>query len=152
MFKKGYKPTVLHRQRIRDALLGRTSPTKGRTLSIAHRQKLSESHRGKQNGMWKGGRRTLEKQIRQLYKYRLWRSDVFQRDGFVCQDCDKGGRIEPHHIKHYASILDEYEIKTAEDALECEELWNINNGVTLCRPCHQERHENNFNRDNGLNN
>lgn len=32
--------------------------------------------------------------------------------------------------------IEENKIKTFDMAMECEELWNINNGQTLCRPCH----------------
>lgn len=31
--------------------------------------------------------------------------------------------------------------KTLEDAENCEELWNINNGRTLCKSCHIKRHK-----------
>lgn len=34
-------------------------------------------------------------------------------------------------------IQEENNIKTLEDAENCEELWNINNGRTLCRNCHR---------------
>jgi len=34
-------------------------------------------------------------------------------------------------------ILEDNEIKNIDDALGCEELWNINNGRTLCHPCHK---------------
>lgn len=33
--------------------------------------------------------------------------------------------------------MKEYNIKNYNEALLCEELWNINNGRTLCLPCHK---------------
>lgn len=32
------------------------------------------------------------------------------------------------------------DITTYEQAMDCEELWNINNGVTYCKGCHGEHH------------
>ena len=57
----------------------------------------------------------------------------------VCQNCKKrGGDLESHHIKSFSLIIEENNIKSLEDALMCSELWNINNGRTLCIPCHNK--------------
>jgi len=40
--------------------------------------------------------------------------------------------------KAFSKILFEYTIRTFEEALACSELWNINNGETLCVECHKE--------------
>jgi hypothetical protein len=94
---------------------------------------------GDKNPAWKGGIYRLNKAVRRIFKYRQWRSDVFTRDDFTCQDCGKrGGELHPDHIKQFAEILYENQIKTMQQALECEELWNINNGRTLCIPCHKK--------------
>jgi 5-methylcytosine-specific restriction endonuclease McrA len=95
---------------------------------------------GKLNNNWKGGITPLLLRIRFSFKYRQWRSDVFTRDNFTCQECgdNKGGNLEAHHIKEFAKIIEEYQIKTLEQALSCEELWNINNGRTLCLKCHNK--------------
>ena len=42
-----------------------------------------------------------------------------------------------HHIKEFSKIIEEYQIKTLEQALNCDEMWNINNGQTLCWECHK---------------
>jgi len=123
-------------------------------ISEETRQKMSESQLGKivwnkgikcpetsgeNNGMWKGGITTLTRQIRCSFEYRQWRSDVYTRDNFICQECGQwGGKLHAHHIKLFASILQKYEITTLEEAIECEELWNINNGITLCKECHRK--------------
>ena len=111
---------------------------KGKLLSLKIREKMSKSRRGKLNPSWRGGLITLNRSIRHIFQYRQWRSDVFYRDEFTCQECGQwGGKLHAHHIKSFSSILQYYEITTLEESLECEELWNINNGITLCEECHK---------------
>lgn len=93
---------------------------------------------GDKNPNWKGGISSIKKVIRECFKYRQWHSDILTRDDYTCQFCFKrGGDIEVDHIKTFADILKENNISTLEEALKCEELWNINNGRILCKPCHQ---------------
>lgn len=82
------------------------------------------------------------KLIRETFKYRQWRSDIFTRDNFICVLCgEKGGYlVADHYPKRFIDILNEYKINTLEKALVCEELWNINNGRTLHNKCHFESH------------
>jgi len=92
---------------------------------------------GANSNFWKGGINPLRGQVRSSFKYRQWRSDVFTRDNFTCQTCGKrGGDLEAHHLREFAIIIFENKIKTLDQALTCEELWNINNGQTLCVECH----------------
>lgn len=137
----------------------------GKKMSEEHKKKMSLSHKGKPNTghfkkgsthddtwrelmrtkiggsnnyHWNGGQK-LHRIIRGCYRYRQWRSDVFTRDDFTCQMCDvHGGYLEADHIKMFSSIIRENNIRTIEEAITCEELWNINNGRTLCRPCHEK--------------
>jgi hypothetical protein len=37
----------------------------------------------------------------------------------------------------FSEILKEYNVKTLDDAHKCKELWDINNGRTLCINCHK---------------
>jgi 5-methylcytosine-specific restriction endonuclease McrA len=54
--------------------------------------------------------------------------NVFERDNFTCQLCNsRGVYLEAHHIKFWANYP--------------ELRFNLNNGVTLCRPCHMEYHK-----------
>lgn len=113
----------------------------GKKLDKEFRNKISKANRGKKNPNWKGGINSLMKRIRLCFKYRQWRSDVFMRDNLTCQKCNiRGGKLNAHHIKSISSILQYYEITTLEKALECEELWNVNNGITLHKKCHRNIH------------
>ena len=112
---------------------------------LYRKKKLIESHTGQSGilaGNWKGGITSLAMIIRNHFKYRQWRSDNFTRDDFTCQNCgERGGKLHAHHIKKFSVIMEEYKIKTLEEALDCEELWNVNNGMTLCKKCHNKIHK-----------
>ena len=138
--RKGRKLSDETKRKMSESLKGRPSGMLGKHCSSEHKKKISEANRGNKGSNWKGGLVALSQQIRTCYKYRQWRSDVFTRDSFTCQECldNKGGNLEAHHIEALSVIIFKNNIKTLEDALKCEEVWNINNGQTLCKVCHQK--------------
>ncbi len=96
-------------------------------------------NRGKNHQSWKGGITGLYEQIRHCLKYRQWVSDCLSRDNHTCQVCGKNHcYVEVHHIKSFAGIIKEYKIKSLDEAIDCQELWNINNGQTICLDCHKK--------------
>ena len=98
----------------------------------------ADKMRGENHFNWKGGITPLLLKIRNGFKTRQWRNDVFTRDDFTCQDClARGGKLEAHHIKEFSKIIQENKIITFEEAELCSELWDINNGLTLCVDCHK---------------
>jgi 5-methylcytosine-specific restriction endonuclease McrA len=123
--------------------LGKIHSDKTKKRMSEYRKKMCFKppvHIGKDNVNWKGGITSLRQQIYHSFKNRQWISDIFTRDDFTCQICGKRGeKLEAHHIKQFAIILKENKIKTFEDAIECDELWNINNGLTLCKKCHKKQ-------------
>lgn len=65
---------------------------------------------------------------------------MYIRDKYTCQHCGYcGAEINADHIKEFAKILKENNIKTLKEALLCKELWDLDNGRTLCVPCHKSR-------------
>jgi hypothetical protein len=96
---------------------------------------------GESSHRWKGGITKLTQAIRSCLRYRQWRSDVLHIANYICQDClRRRAELHAHHIKSFQDIINEYNITTVEQAIACEELWNINNGVCLCIDCHRSRH------------
>jgi hypothetical protein len=157
MPKRGYKQTKEHIKKSSEARTG----IKRKPLSEEHKMKLSNLHKGKplseehrikislgqkgriglkgdKNPFWKGGVSSLKNLIRSSVKYKEWRSKVFERDNWTCQTCKTRGNIdiEAHHRKSFNKLLREFNIKTTEESDNCKELWDIDNGVTLCEDCH----------------
>jgi hypothetical protein len=95
--------------------------------------------RGKDSPAWKGGT-VLLWHIKALPEYVKWRRAIYRRDGYKCTECgdDSGHNLIAHHIKPFATIMRENKIYSVDAARDCAELWNINNGITLCIPCHKE--------------
>jgi hypothetical protein len=46
--------------------------------------------------------------------------------------------LEVHHPKAFDEICKENNVSTVEQALECKELWNVNNGISICYRCHKD--------------
>lgn len=101
------------------------------------RLKKSLAIRGSKHWAWKGGNKDLCDRIRQQLFYRLWRKRVMERDNYACQLCGKrGGKIEVHHLISFTILVNENGIKTLDGAEACNELWNMDNAIVLCRKCH----------------
>lgn len=97
--------------------------------------------KGSGNHKWKGGITPLKKSIRESAAYYLWRNTILKRDEHHCQDCSiTVGDLHVHHIEHLSKIIQKFNIKTIEEALACPLIWDIDNGITLCENCHQDRH------------
>jgi hypothetical protein len=135
----GHSVSKETRLKLSEARMGEKNPMYGKIVSEETRRKLSKVHKGEKSYLWKGGVTLFRHGLRTCFEYRQWRSDIFTKDNFTCQECGQiGKRLHAHHIEAFSSIIQKYEITTIQEALECEELWNINNGITLCEKCHKE--------------
>jgi hypothetical protein len=47
-------------------------------------------------------------------------------------------RFEIHHPKTFEDICNENNTSTIEQALGCEELWSMKNGISICYRCHKD--------------
>jgi len=94
-------------------------------VSIETRKKISDSRKGKNNPMWKGGITPINAIIRGSSKYKQWRKAIFERDNYTCQECnERGGRLNADHIKSFAHYP--------------ELRFELSNGRTLCIDCHKK--------------
>ena len=79
---------------------------------------------GANSHFWKGGITDVNKKIRTSMEYRLWRTAVYTRDNYTCVWCkQRGVKLNADHIKPFAQY----------PALR----FAIDNGRTLCVPCHK---------------
>lgn len=99
----------------------------------------SAKNTGPNNYRWNGGASCLNAAIRRLTEHRRWMDAVVMRDG-KCLHCGAGTDLEAHHAKPLAKIVGENGITTREQARECDALWDLSNGVTLCGRCHCKHH------------
>jgi hypothetical protein len=121
-----------------ERMKGHIGYTKGLKFSEKTKELMSIAHRGEKCHFWQGGISNLYTNVRGSFKYRQWVSDIFTRDNFICQECgQRGGKLHAHHIKQFALIMKENNVNTFYEAMECSELWNINNGKTYCYECHR---------------
>lgn len=98
-------------------------------------------YRGALTKIWKGGVSTLNQLIRSMPENRQWIKQCMYRDDYTCQECGVGAvianNLEVHHIKSFAQIIKDNNISSVEEARNCYELWDNDNGMTLCKPCHK---------------
>lgn len=82
---------------------------------------------GENNPHWKNGLTPINQRQRRHVKYQDWRTSVFKRDNYTCQDCGQvGGCLHAHHVKSYSKYP--------------ELRIDIDNGKTLCTSCHEKEH------------
>lgn len=95
-------------------------------------ENFSENQMGDKNPNWKGGITAESSKIRSSPNFKLWREQIFKRDYYTCVRCMSGNCIlHAHHIIPF--------MVAPEERLE------LNNGATLCVPCHRWIHSNELN-------
>ena len=87
--------------------------------------------RGQGNPRWRGGV-ALDERTRQPWQAKLgqWRRRVFHRDTYTCQRCGLSpktkNQLRSHHVAPWATNPDR--------------RFDVANGITLCRACHDWVH------------
>jgi len=157
---KGRVISIEQRNKLRIANLGKRHSEKtrmkqrisaiGRFQSEETRRKRGETQKGNKNHWWKGGISPLVMLLRKSFEMRNWSNKIFIRDNYTCQECFKiGGKLHSHHIKAFSVILKEFlkeysQFSPIEDketlvrlAITYQPFWDIDNGKTYCKECHQ---------------
>lgn len=112
-----------------------TGSTKGhrRNSSPECRAKMAKAKEGafigENNPNWRGGI-ALKDPDRGRYPYKRWAKAVKDRDGWACRECGSEDRLHAHHIKRWCDYPDL--------------RYEIDNGLTLCHPCHEAAHGDGF--------
>lgn len=135
-----------------------SSKFEGKHCSEEHKEKMRKvltgqsrlMLRGRNHYNWKGGISPLSISIRQCAEGIQWRTEVFKRDNYTCQECKvKGCSLEAHHIKPFNIIFKEFlekynNLSPIDDkdllfqlALRYDDFWDLFNGQTLCEDCHK---------------
>jgi hypothetical protein len=98
-------------------------------------------NRGENHYKWKGGVSNIQASIRRMTENRKWMDAVKERDGRKCI-CGSTKNIEAHHIVYLCVLIEQHKIKSREDAYKYKDiLWDMKNGITLCRKCHYAIHK-----------
>jgi hypothetical protein len=123
-WRLGVKVSPETRERLRTSHLGQPAWNKGsgKPTNNALIEWLKNNGKGERHPNWKGG---ISKNVHSVTepKYKIWRSEVFERDDFTCRECGrKGVYLEAHHIQSWSKYPDL--------------RYEISNGLTLCQPCH----------------
>lgn len=87
----------------------------------------------------------LINQIRSCKRYLDWKKRVLENNDYKCNNCGASligcrSSLQIHHRKTFIDILKDNNITTFEQAIECKELWDENNGIILCSCCHIDYH------------
>lgn len=142
----GIKHSIEARKNISLSLQGKKHPMWGKKFALERRKKISQALKGKPKSIearfkmslakkglylgknhpnWQGGITSINQKIKNSLEYKLWRMAVFTRDNFTCVLCGiTKVYLQADHIKPFS--------------LFPELRFAIDNGRTLCVPCHKK--------------
>lgn len=102
---------------------GKEPWNKGKRYSLLDRQ-------GSNSHAWKGGRSREKYFLRRRSAWKVWREEVFKRDGYKCRITGLKGELVPHHIKLFAFFP--------------EDRFKVENGITLLDIVHKKLHKESY--------
>jgi hypothetical protein len=135
--------TEIHRRHLSESKKGKIHSFLGKTHTPATIEKLRNRNKGVTNPNWKGGTSSLAESLRGCSAMTEWRKKVFTRDNYCdwFSGCKGNENLEAHHIVPFKILIKKYKIKTFEDAMNCPNFWDVNNGVSMFRSSHRAFHQ-----------
>lgn len=115
-----------------ETIAKRSIALRGKRHTLETRKILSASRRGPNNPQWRGGTTSINSALRNSLEYKLWREAVFRRDNWTCVEC--GTRNSPFNADHIKPFCNFPELR-----------FSLDNGRTLCVPCHKRTDTYGFN-------
>jgi len=111
-----------------DVPINRLKSGHTKSCGCLHIEKTIERSTGENNHNWN---QLLTEKDRETYRsipeYTKWRNSIYERDDYTCQKCGiRGGDINAHHKDGYHWCK--------------ERRTDIDNGITLCKDCHDDFH------------
>lgn len=159
--KKGYKPSQEAIEKQRAAMKGKI-PKNLLALHAAKRLKgpkpkphcidcgvqktthgglrcRSCSQAGERNCAWEGGVTEINRTVRSSLRYKKWRKAVLLRDNQACRGCGiTGVDMDVDHVYPLSTLIKDHGIATLPEAYKTKEFWDVENGRTLCKLCHDQ--------------
>lgn len=131
MSRGGWKQTEETKKKISIAHKGikkpPMTPEHCKNISLGKLGKSNYKIKGDKCHLWKGGITPENHKVRDSLEYKIWRRAIFSRDNFTCQKCSQwGGKLRAHHINNFSDFP---ELRLI-----------VENGITLCKECHNEFH------------
>lgn len=84
---------------------------------------------------------SLASRLRSSSSGKKWKMAVLEKDNNQCIVCKTSHKLVAHHLVRFSIILKIFGIQSVDEAYLCESLWDIGNGVTLCKLCHKVVHK-----------
>jgi hypothetical protein len=104
----------------------------GRVRSEEFKRKVKENHAH----YWLGKRRgPRNNEVKEKIRKKLIGHPVSQE---TRRKIGERNKTRKHYPQSFSSIFQRNKLQSFEEALSCQELWNINNGRTLCIDCHKK--------------
>jgi len=150
-FKKRHIPSEKTRRKISETLKGRhlsedtrkklSKAIKGKHRSKETKRKISEAKKGKRASIatefkkgerhpnWKGGITSKNTKLWRSKEYQLWQKAILEKNNYTCQICGDNtrGKLHAHHLWQKSKFP--------------ELMFEIRNGITLCKKCHKKIHK-----------